>query len=125
MELNPCPFCGCKALVHEVDATGCYDRSIKYNYQPGCETEGCQGEYGGCSYDTVEEAIAAWDHRSHNPLLKEASEVLEWISEDGHAMASMTIGSRNKLMQVITKARHYLNHPSENTPHQPDAHSDE
>ena len=41
--------------------------------------------------------------RDTNPLLNEMAEVLEWISEDGHAMASMTIGSRKRLVNILQK----------------------
>ena len=77
MKLKPCPFCRREARVHLVDVTGCYDRTIRYNYQPGCETDGCPGEYGGCSYDNKLATIESWNTRATDPLLKEMAEALE------------------------------------------------
>lgn len=75
--LRECPFCKHEASIHMVDVTGCYDRSIKYAYQPGCETEMCPGEWGGASYEREEEARKEWNTRATDPLLEEMAMALE------------------------------------------------
>lgn len=79
-ELKPCPFCGKEASVYVFDATGPYDRNIKYEYQPGCETDGCSGEWGGSSYSSDDEARNAWNTRTPDPMLEELAGALEEIA---------------------------------------------
>ncbi len=65
--LKPCPFCGSEADIHFVDVTISSDLRFKYEYQPGCETDKCPGEWGGPSYCSADEAYEKWNTRATNP----------------------------------------------------------
>ena len=79
MKLKPCPFCEEEADIHVVDVTRSSDLRFKYEYQPGCETDKCPGEWGGSSYCSADEAYEQWNTRATDPLLKEMTEALAEI----------------------------------------------
>lgn len=54
-KLKPCPFCGGKASVKDY---------LKVKYAVGCDTGGCLASL--FPYDTIEEAIAAWNRRARS-----------------------------------------------------------
>ena len=74
-ELKPCPN---KLCEHNVD---------------------CSSECYSCGYSDCATELS----RTPDPLLEELAGALQWISEDGHAMTSMTIGSRNRLLAAMQK----------------------
>lgn len=76
MGLKPCPFCGAEADIHVVDVTRSQDLRFKYEYQPGCETDKCPGEWGGSSYCSADEAYEKWNTRATEPLLHEMADAL-------------------------------------------------
>lgn len=53
--LKPCPFCGGEASVKDY---------LKGKYAVGCDIGGCLASL--FPYDTIEEAIAAWNRRDYN-----------------------------------------------------------
>ena len=91
MELKPCPFCGSMPK-----------REIRNDIlNITCNECVSIGFHNHVNYGTI--ADTEWNTRAIDPLLKEMAEVLKWISEDGHAMASMTIGSRKRLVNILQK----------------------
>ena len=56
---------------------------------------------------TSEEQIAAWNTRT-DPLLEKMAEALERVSEDGHALLSMTIGSRIAVLEDLQEYRDHV-----------------
>jgi hypothetical protein len=58
--LKPCPWCGGEACVEEVD--GAIPGHIRKSV--GCSTENCFGYQSFVSFETIAEAIAAWNSRA-------------------------------------------------------------
>ena len=94
-ELRECP-CGNEAHLIFEDGIKVADP-----WSVACKNFYCPWVFQ--TFPTKEEAVKHWNTRATDPLLKEMAEVLEWISEDGHAMASMTIGSRKRLVNILQK----------------------
>lgn len=75
MELKPCPFCGCEAVIL-IDAT----RPSPYRdrLRVGCETAGCRGFYHAAwaYYETLEQAAEAWNTRAERTCrIKEDADI--------------------------------------------------
>ena len=116
-ELKPCPFCGAEVLgpcgadyygpfyiiKHKKD---CFFPTISGQHVTRIrERSGKINVWSTRTLDPMPEELAekVADHYCNDELLKEMAGALQWISEDGHAMASMIIGSRNRLLAALQK----------------------
>ena len=98
--LRPCPFCG-----NKINNNGCFKSDIGAAYWvrcPNCRSEGPTAIHG------TDQAGELWNTLASDEVIRGLVEALEWISEDGHAMGSMTIGSRNRLLKALAQAREHL-----------------
>jgi hypothetical protein len=53
----------------------------------------------------IEEALQGKIKGTKDPLMEEMARALERVSEDGHALLSMTIGSRLAVLEALQKYR--------------------
>lgn len=111
--LRECPWCKCEASIHVVDATGCYDRRIRYAYQPGCSTDLCPGEWGGSSYDSPEEARDKWNTRA---IDQDQSEILTIVYMNAYADARRKyVPLLEKMAEALKVAVQGLSHGLQDT----------
>ena len=95
MKLKACPSCDSKAKEQGDE----YSERIVCGGQCGMATEW---------HEDVRLMREAWNTRASDEVISELIEALEWILEDGYAMAIMTIGSRDRLLKALAKAKDYI-----------------
>lgn len=99
-ELRECP-CGNEAHLIFEEGTKVADP-----WSVACKNFDCPWVFQ--TFPTKEEAVKHWNTRAADETIRVLVEALEWISEDGHAIASMTIGSRDRLCKALAQARKHL-----------------
>jgi Lar family restriction alleviation protein len=86
-ELKPCPFCGSEAEASTTDIIVYKIHSVE------CSNEDCGGRMSkGRDFNSLEEAITAWNHRSQDQRIEVLTKALENIMSELKGYSDNTFG---------------------------------